>query len=401
MISLQASVPGFKLQIPGLENHIFPPGTIVLLTARPGTGKSIFAKRFCREGLDANERVVVALTDITADSFRKEISVETSDLDVLDFLTEKPNGVNEISIKIHELISKAPDRRVRLVFDSLSTLGTMFHADLLPPWLLDQRSKLSKQRAKVIALVIYATGINPPSVTRSLHTFSDVVLEMKTDETKEEPERQFRILKARDVSHSTRWLPFKITSSGIEFATPSSGADLDQLLLRVDQRVSDRDRVLATVMFVDIVKSTEKAAQVGDRQWQGILMHYFDLLRRELSKFQGREISTAGDGMLAIFDRPERAVRCACAVRDGVRSLGLEVRVGLHTGEVQLAEGNAGGIAVHIGARVASQASPGEVVVSSTVKEVVSGSGILFNDRGMRPLKGVPEEWHLFAVVSD
>ena len=216
---MQAAVPGFKMRIPGLEEHVFPRGTIVLLTARPGTGKSAFAKQFCLEGLRASERVVAALTDITADSFRKKIGVETSNLDVLDFLLEKPNGVNEISIKMHQLISKAPGKQVRLIFDSLSTLGTMFNPELLSPWLLDQRAKLSKTSAMVLALVIYATGINPPSVTRSLHTFSDVVLEMKTDETKEEPERQFRVLKARDVSHSARWMPFVITDSGINFVS--------------------------------------------------------------------------------------------------------------------------------------------------------------------------------------
>jgi class 3 adenylate cyclase len=392
------------MQVPGLEGHIFPAGTIVLLTARPGIGKSSFAKRFCLEGLNSGERVIAALTDVTGDSFQKQLGIETADLEILDFLREKPNGVNEISIKIHELISKKTDRQIRLVFDSLSTLGTMFHAELLPPWLLDQRSRLARQTAKVLALVVYATGINPPSVTRSLHTFSDVVLEMRTDETKAEPERQFRVLKARDVSHSTRWVPFCITDSGIEFtvipaAPPAMG--LDQLLLRVDRQVSEHERVLATVMFVDIVGSTERAAQVGDRRWQDVLKGYFDLVRRELGNFQGREISTTGDGLLAVFDRPERAVRCACRIRDSVRSLGLEVRAGVHTGELQLTEGNIAGIAVHIGARVASQANPSEVLVSSTVRDLISGSGISFIDRGIRALKGVPEEWHLFAARSD
>jgi KaiC/GvpD/RAD55 family RecA-like ATPase len=208
------------MQIPGLEDHAFPPGTIVLLTARPGTGKSSFAKRFCLEGLRLNERVVAALTDVTEDSFRKQIGVDAAGLEVLDFLGEKPNGVNEISIKMHQLISKNPGRPVRLIFDSLSTLGTMFNPALLAPWLLDQRARLSKTSAMVLALVIYATGINPPSITRSLHTFSDVVLEMRTDETKEEPERQFRILKARDVGHSAKWIPFVITDSGINFVNP-------------------------------------------------------------------------------------------------------------------------------------------------------------------------------------
>lgn len=217
MTSLLTDVPGFKMQIPGLEDHVFAPGTIVLLSARPGTGKSSFAKRFCVEALDSGERVVAALTDITGESFRKQIGVETGDLEVIDFLREKPNGVNEISIRMHQLLSKTREQRVRLIFDSLSTLGTMFKPELLAPWLLDQRARLSKTSAMVLALVIYATGINPPSVTRSLHTFSDVVLEMRMDETKEEPERQFRVLKARDVSHSAKWIPFTITDSGISF----------------------------------------------------------------------------------------------------------------------------------------------------------------------------------------
>ena len=217
---MQATVQGFKMQIPGLEDHAFPSGTIVLLTARPGTGKSSYAKRFCLEGLKTNERVVAALTDVTEDSFRKQIGIDTAELEVLDFLREKPNGVNEISIKMHQLISRTPGRPVRLIFDSLSTLGTMFNPALLAPWLLDQRARLSKTSAMVLALVIYATGINPPSITRSLHTFSDVVLEMRTDETKEEPERQFRVLKARDVGHSAKWVPFVITDSGINFVNP-------------------------------------------------------------------------------------------------------------------------------------------------------------------------------------
>ena len=218
---MQATVTGFKMQIPGLEDHVFPPGTIVLLTARPGAGKSAFAKKFCSEGLNARQRVVAALTDVTSDSFRKQIGVQTSSLDILDFLREKPNGVNEISIKIHELIAKAPDQPVRLIFDSLSTLGTMFNPQLLAPWLLDQRAKLSKPSVRVLALVIYATGINPPSITRSLHTFSDIVLEMRMDESKEEPERQFRVLKARDVSHSTKWYPFTVSDTGISFGQAS------------------------------------------------------------------------------------------------------------------------------------------------------------------------------------
>ena len=180
--------------------------------------------------------------------------------------------------------------------------------------------------------------------------------------------------------------------------------NLDELLLTVGPQVSKQDRVLATVMFTDIVGSTEKAAKVGDRGWQDLLNHHFDLVRKELDRFSGREIGTTGDGMLAVFAGPERAVRCACSIRDAVRSLGLEIRVGLHTGEIQLTKmaglDHVAGIAVHIGARVASQAEPGEILVSSTTKDLITGAGIEFKDQGMRVLKGVPGEWHLFAVAA-
>jgi class 3 adenylate cyclase len=180
--------------------------------------------------------------------------------------------------------------------------------------------------------------------------------------------------------------------------------NLDELLLNVDPQVPKQDRVLATVMFTDIVGSTERAAKVGDRGWQDLLNHHFDLVRKEVDRFSGREIGTTGDGMLAVFAGPERAVRCACSIRDAVRSLGLEIRVGLHTGEIQLTKmaglDQVAGIAVHIGARVASQAEPGEILVSSTTKDLITGAGIKFKDQGMRVLKGVPGEWHLFAVAA-
>jgi class 3 adenylate cyclase len=177
-------------------------------------------------------------------------------------------------------------------------------------------------------------------------------------------------------------------------------ANLDELLLSVDPHVAKQNRIFATVMFTDIVGSTERVAKLGDREWHDLLNRHFDLVRKELARFSGREVVTTGDGMLAVFADPERGVRCACSIREAVRSLGLELRVGLHTGEVQFAEKNVAGIAVHIGARVASQAEPGEILVSSTVKDLVAGSGIQFKDCGMRVLKGVPGEWHLFAVTN-
>jgi class 3 adenylate cyclase len=165
------------------------------------------------------------------------------------------------------------------------------------------------------------------------------------------------------------------------------------------RRPSETDRVLATVLFTDIVGSTERAAELGDAAWKELLERHHEVVRSELRRFRGREIDSAGDGFLATFDGPARAIRCAQAIADGVRGLGLEVRAGLHTGEIELAGRQIRGIAVHIGARVAAVADPGGVYVSSTVKDLVAGSGIEFEDRGARRLKGVPSEWRLFAVL--
>jgi DNA-binding NarL/FixJ family response regulator len=161
---------------------------------------------------------------------------------------------------------------------------------------------------------------------------------------------------------------------------------------------SDSGRVLATVMFSDIVSSTERAAEIGDRKWRDLLDRHDELIRRELTRHGGREVKATGDGFLALFDGPARAIRCAVAIRDELRAEGVEVRIGLHSGEVELRGEDVGGIAVHIGARVAGSAPPGEVMVSSTVKDLVAGSGIGFVDRGEHALKGVPDRWRLYAV---
>ena len=164
------------------------------------------------------------------------------------------------------------------------------------------------------------------------------------------------------------------------------------------RRHLEPDRVLATVMFTDIVRSTERAAELGDARWRELLSSYYGVLRKELTAFRGREVNTAGDGLLATFDGPNRAIRCACSVRDRLHPLGLQVRSGLHTGECELIGDDVGGIAVHIAARVAASAEPDEVLVSSTVRDLVAGSGLRFDDRGMHALKGVPDEWRLFLV---
>jgi pimeloyl-ACP methyl ester carboxylesterase/class 3 adenylate cyclase len=160
------------------------------------------------------------------------------------------------------------------------------------------------------------------------------------------------------------------------------------------------ERVLATVMFVDIAKSTEHAARVGDNQWRTLLEKFYLDVRDVLQQYRGREINTSGDGFLAAFDGPARAVRCAMSIREHVRALGLEVRCGLHTGECEIVADDLAGIAVHTGARVAGLAAPGEILVSQTLRDLVAGSGLTFENSGVHVLKGVPGEWHLYRAAD-
>ena len=162
--------------------------------------------------------------------------------------------------------------------------------------------------------------------------------------------------------------------------------------------IVETDRVLATVLFTDIAGSTAQASELGDAGWRRLLLQHHALIRRQLVRFHGKEIDIAGDGFFASFDGPARAIRCACAITEAVKELGLDIRAGLHTGECELVDGKVGGIAVHIGARVAKEAQPGEVLVSSTVRDLVAGSGLHFIERGSAELKGVPGEWRLYAV---
>ena len=180
--------------------------------------------------------------------------------------------------------------------------------------------------------------------------------------------------------------------------------DADALLDEIEEfltgvrRGPEPDRVLATILFADIVASTQRAVAIGDRRWRTLLDSYQTMARSEVERHRGRVLDTVGDGVLAAFDGPARAIRCGCAIRDGARTLDLDVRAGLHTGECETIQGKLSGIAVHIGARVAAAAGPGEVLVSSTAKDLVAGSGLRFADRGTHVLRGVPGEWHLFAA---
>ena len=175
---------------------------------------------------------------------------------------------------------------------------------------------------------------------------------------------------------------------------------LDELqeFLTGDRPEREPDRVLATVLVTDIVGSTQHAARLGDRAWSELLARHHEIVRSELERFRGREVDTAGDGFLATFDGPARAVGCACRIRDAVKTLGIEIRAGLHTGEIEIADGKLRGIAVHTAARIAASAQPGEILVSSTVRDLVAGSGLQFEDRGMQELKDIPRPWQLFAA---
>jgi class 3 adenylate cyclase len=172
-----------------------------------------------------------------------------------------------------------------------------------------------------------------------------------------------------------------------------------EFLTGQEAEVAD-DRVLATVLFTDIVDSTRRAAEMGDRDWHALLDAHDAVVRVQLNRFRGREVNTSGDGFLAMFDGPQRAIRCAMAIRDAVQALGIQVRAGLHTGECEIRDDDIGGIAVHIGARVSALAGPNDVLVSSTLRDLVIGSGLQFEERGAHTLKGVPGEWRLFAVAS-
>jgi class 3 adenylate cyclase len=217
---------------------------------------------------------------------------------------------------------------------------------------------------------------------------------------------EHNLLPVRNARALTEALPNArlVTLPGRDTAIFSSDvdavADEIQAFLTGSRPAPRPDRILATVLFTDVVGSTERAANMGDRDWKELLERHHVLLRTALDRYGGREVHTAGDGFLATFDSPRRAIECAREAAAAIRSIGLEIRAGVHTGEIELSGDDVQGIAVHIGARISALAGAGEVLVSSTVKDLVAGSGIQFDDRGEHSLKGVPGEWRVFSVRS-
>jgi class 3 adenylate cyclase len=254
-------------------------------------------------------------------------------------------------------------------------------------WLMVRQS-ISKADALAIEHMWKDTDVRHVLPTIQAPTLVMVSLAVHSAPAEESPYIASRIPGAVFVEHG----------ANIELGEELSSIDRFLASLRAEE--AEFDRVLATVLFTDIAGSTEKAAQLGDRAWKGLLERHHATVRALLGRYRGTEIDTAGDGFFATFDGPARAIRCAQAIRDAVRAVGLEVRCGLHTGEVETIDGKVAGLAVHIGARVGSMAAPSEVLVSQTVKDLVAGSGLVFEDVGEHDLKGVPDRWRLYRVVS-
>ncbi len=205
-----------------------------------------------------------------------------------------------------------------------------------------------------------------------------------------------KTIRCGTVQHAKDYAKAAIAKRGNHRYEPLAGS------IATRRRTAHRDaglkQALATILFVDIVQSTQKAARLGDSRWTQVMNHYYAAVRRELKTLRGKEVVTTGDGVMATFGKPDAGVRCAAAIREAVRTLGLEIRVGLHAGEYAVGGADVVGLAFHIGARVAAKARPGEVLVSSAVRDLMSQSGIPFKDRGSHQLKGVPKRWRLYRV---
>ena len=302
----------------------------------------------------------------------------------------------------HRTAGMAPDVKAQILEAVLQAWGTSESANLLAPTATEaERRALARQMRQVASpgqALTMGSMMMETDVGGALALIQVPTLVLHRTENKMVSVEQARFL-AEHIPDA------KLVELPGEDWFPAFG-DSEQILHEVRAFITGRraappgDRVLATVLFTDIVRSTDRLAELGDHRWREILAAHRDVVRRELEEFRGREIDTAGDGFLATFEGPGRAIRCAQAIRDATLPLGIEIRAGVHTGEIEMLGADVAGIAVHIGARVMALGGPGDVLVSSTVRDLVVGSGIEFEDRGLHSLKGVPGEWHLFSAHS-
>lgn len=265
---------------------------------------------------------------------------------------------------------------------------------LLDWWTRLLRSGTSPRAAAALMHMYVGIDVRPvlPAITAPtlvLHHTDDRII----------PAAQGRVV--AELIPQARYLELPGLDHLLFFEDPDEILDEIEEFVTGTRREREPERMLATILFTDIVGSTERAATAGDREWRRLLERHDQLVRAELARHRGREIKQTGDGFFAAFDGPARAVECASAITTGVRPLGLEVRAGVHTGECEVRDGDLAGMAVHIGARVGAQAQSGEVLVSGTVKDLVVGSDLRFEDRGTAELKGVPGEWRIFALAGD
>ena len=309
-------------------------------------------------------------------------------------------------------MTRAPDNPDGIPAESMMRWGERLHRDWGGPVALDvfAPSRMGDAEAERWWAHLLRTGTSPRSAAELIELYGEIdarhALPLVSAPTLILHRAEDRVVPAQlgryIADHIAQARYVEMPGADHLMWTQDYDAILDEVeeFLTGTRRAQPPQRVLATVMFTDIVDSTAHAARLGDRHWRELLDRHDAAIGRAVERFQGRLIQTTGDGVLATFDGPARAIQCASRINEEMRGLGLEVRAGLHAGECELRNGNVGGMAVHIGARVAARAAAGEVLVSSTVKDLVVGSGIGFEDRGEAELKGVPGHWHLYAVSA-
>jgi class 3 adenylate cyclase len=391
------SIQGWLEAMTSLGRLIYfdPPGTGVSDPAMPTLELGADSIGAVLDDLGSNEAVLVASNGTFPASalFAATYPSRTSALVVLDGyadpLVERAEGVD-----LEEILTAYVAMWGTGEFAHLANPDMPWNEEIRASWARHERSAASPGTVAFMLSDLAELNVRPLLSAVRVPT----LVVHHTDDPIVPPELgryvADRISRAKYVE-----LPGRNVYHFVEPGWRESFQEIAKFLTGEQPDVAD-DRVLATVLFTDIVDSTRRAAELGDRDWHALLDAHDAIVRSQLTRFRGREVNTSGDGFLAMFDGPQRAIRCAMAIRDAVQALGIEVRAGLHTGECEVRGDDIGGIAVHIGARVSALAGANDVLVSSTLRDLVIGSGLEFAECGVHELKGVPGEWHLFAVAS-